>query len=132
MVTDLIQSDFPTRIVNPKSTHKKERKIMKKAFAMILAIMMVLSLAATAFAAEDTTTLSVNTEGYAERTFNAYRVLTATNDGEAFNYEVVPAFRAALASALEIDTTDKTDAVIDNAILEGIAALTTGDRKSVV
>ena len=100
---------------------------MKKAFAMILAIMMVLSLAATAFAAGDTTTLIVNTEGYAERTFNAYRVLTATNDGEAFNYEVVPAFRAALASALEIDTTDKTGAVIDNAILEGIAALTTGE-----
>ena len=100
---------------------------MKKAFAMILAIMMVLSLAATAFAAGDTTTLIVNTEGYAERTFNAYRVLTATNDGEAFNYEVVPAFRAVLASALEIDTTDKTDAVIDNAILEGIAALTTGE-----
>ena len=100
---------------------------MKKAFAMILAIMMVLSLAAPAYAAQDTTTLTVNTEGYADRTFNAYQILTATNDGEAFNYAVVPAFRAVLASVLNIDTADKAEAVIDNAILEGIAALTTGE-----
>ena len=100
---------------------------MKKAFAMILAIMMVLSLAAPAYAAEDTTTLSVNTAGYADRTFNAYQILTATNDGEAYNYVVIPAFRAVLASVLDIDTTDKADAVVDTAILEGIAALTNSE-----
>ena len=100
---------------------------MKKAFAMILAIMMVLGLAVNVAAAADTTTLIVNTEGYAARTFNAYQVLTATNDGEAFNYKVVPAFRTVLASALNIDTANKTDAAVDAAILDGIAALTTGE-----
>ena len=100
---------------------------MKKTFALVLAIMMVLSLAATAFAAGDTTTLSVNTENYADRTFNAYKVLSATNSGEAFNYTVIPAYRAVLASALDIDTTDMTEDAIDAAILAGIEGLTTGE-----
>ena len=99
---------------------------MKKTFAMVLAIMMVLSLAVPAYAA-DTTNLSVNTEGYSARTFNAYQVLTATNDGENYNYSVIPAYRAVLASALKIDTTDMDETAIDAAILKGIEALATGE-----
>lgn len=100
---------------------------MKKAFALVLAVMMVLSLAATAFAAADTTNLAVNTEGYADRTFNAYKVLSVTNAGEAFNYTVIPAYRAALASALHIDTTDLTEEAVDAAILAGIEGLTNSE-----
>ena len=108
--------------------NKKERKIMKKAFAMILAIMMVLSLAATAFAAGDTTNLAVNTgTSEANRTFNAYKVLSVTNAGEAFNYTVIPAYRTVLASALNIDTTDMAEEAIDAAILAGIEGLATGE-----
>ena len=99
---------------------------MKKAFAMIMALMMVFTLATTAFAA-DTTTLSVNTEGYADRTFNAYQIMTVTNDGEAFNYSVVAAYRDILVDALDIDTTGKDTVAIDNAILEAIGALSNSE-----
>ena len=96
---------------------------MKKTFAMVLAIMMVLSLAVPAFAAGDPSYLTVNTDGYADRTFNAYQVMTATNDGSAYNYEIVPAYRAILASVLNVETAEKTEAEVDAAILQAIADL---------
>ena len=105
---------------------------MKRAFAILLAIMMVLSMAATAFAdgtvsdggtgvAPDTTTLTVNTEGYADRTFNAYQILFLTNAESAFYYTVNDTYRDALVSALNLTATD------DKSITDAIAALTTGE-----
>ena len=95
---------------------------MKKAFAMIMALMMVFTMATTAFAA-DTTTLSVNTEGHTDRSFNAYQIMTVTNDGEAFNYTVVDGYRDILVDVLSIDTTGKDTKAIDTAILEAVGAL---------
>ena len=99
---------------------------MKKTFAILLAIMMVLSLAVPAYAA-DTTTLTVNTEGYANRTFNAYQIMTVTNAGEAYNYVVVDSYRDILVDILKIDTTDKNNAAIDADILTAIGALATAE-----
>ncbi len=96
---------------------------MKKVFALVLAIMMVLSLAATAFAAGDPSYLTVNTNGYSTRTFNAYQIMTATNDGTNYSYEIIPAFRGVLAEVLSINTTGKTEAAIDGEILTAINAL---------
>ena len=90
---------------------------MKKAFAMIMALMMVFTMATTAFAA-DTTTLSVNTEGHTDRSFNAYQIMTVTNDGEAFNYTVVDGYRDILVDVLDIDTTGKDTKAID-ALISG-------------
>ena len=50
---------------------------MKRVFALLLALVMVMSLATTAFAA-DTSKLTINTAGYSARKFNAYMVLSAT------------------------------------------------------
>ena len=103
---------------------------MKKFFALMLALMMVLTMAANAFAAEgDTTTLTVNTSGYSDRTFNAYMVLTATNDGEAYNYTVVPAYRSLLVSVLGIDTANKDDKTVDGEILTAINAKNDEDMR---
>ncbi len=93
---------------------------MKRVFALLLALIMVMSLATTAFAAEDQSNLTVNTTGYTSRTFNAYRILTATNEGTKYNYEVVPAYRDILVGILGVETANKTTAQIDAAIVEAI------------
>lgn len=87
---------------------------MKKILALVLALMMVMGLATTAFA----TNVTINGSGATARNYEAYQVMTATNDGEAYHYTVVEEYRAALVSALGI-----TGETTDDKILEAIRAL---------
>lgn len=86
---------------------------MKKILALVLALMMIMGLATTAFA----TNVTINGTGATTRDYEAYQVMTATNDGEAYHYVVVEEYRAALVAALDISETT------DDKILEAIRAL---------
>lgn len=119
---------------------------MKKIFSMLLAIMMVMSLATTAFATGDltnetggtagggavqqpTTTLKINTSGYTARTFDAYMVMAATNDGDKFSYSIVDDYRNILvtvtgAAIKDTEGDDLTQRQIDDNILAIIATYT--------
>ena len=99
---------------------------MKRVFALLLALMLVMSLATTAFAA-DTSKLTIDTAGYSARVFDAYMVLSATNDGVNYNYEVVSEYRDVLIDVLDVVTTDKTEVQIDIDIVTAIGNLATGE-----
>lgn len=56
-------------------------KAIKKVFSMLLAVVMILGLSVTAFAAEIDITNAVKGE-----TYNAYKIFDVTNDGDAYAY----------------------------------------------
>lgn len=99
---------------------------MKKLFALILAMIMVLGLATTAYAAGETD-LTVDTHS-TTRTFDAYMLMTATHDGTTnYSYKVVPAYRPALLEglkAVDYTTTESDDDVVDAWIIDSVSKLT--------
>lgn len=80
-------------------------KNMRKLLALVLAVMMVMSLAANAFAAEDTTTITIS-GGAAGSQYTAYKLLNATHsaagdegeDDDHFAYTLNDKYTAILQS----------------------------------
>ncbi len=99
---------------------------MKKAFAMLLALVMVLSLATTAFA--DTTRVTISDQNTVQRTINGYQLMTATNAGNAYSYQVNPVYEDILIGVLGLTDADfvnaKNDVERSDIIESRIAAIT--------
>ena len=78
-------------------------KNMRKFFAMALAVVMVLSLATTAFAAN----IIIDDKNVEGAEYSAYKLLNATDGGEGkFAYTVNEKYRTALKNVLGADLTD--------------------------
>ena len=80
-------------------------KFMKKTLAMVLAILMVLSLASTAFAATGTITITPpsGVADDATNTYKIYKVFDAVGDGENISYKLV-AGKTEAPAGFEVDT----------------------------
>lgn len=82
-------------------------KNMRKLMALVLAVMMVMSLAANAFAAEDdaAATTKITISGGAEGSqYAVYKLLNATNDGEKFAYTLNSKYTTVLQSVTGKET----------------------------
>ena len=92
-------------------------KRMKKIMALMLAAIMMMAMSVTAFAAETTHSLTVNTNGGQNlkgQTINLYKLFDVTESGEGQNknyaYTVNTQYKATLASVLGISADSKDEA----------------------
>lgn len=92
-------------------------KRMKKIMALMLAAIMMMAMSVTAFAAETTHSLTVNTNGGQDlngQTINLYKLFDVTESGEGQNknyaYTVNTQYKATLASVLGISADSKNEA----------------------
>ena len=98
-------------------------KKMKKLFAMLIAMVMVFAMSATALAAEIAVKSVIDGEEY-----TAYKILNYTNSGDAYSYYLTADEYTAIGSALETAgfhftaSADGTQYVVDNAETVDVAA----------
>jgi len=87
---------------------------MKKLITLTLALVMILSLAVTAFAAPVPVTINDSSSYTGERSYTAYKLMTASvsSSNTEYAYVVNPTFEAALETALGLPTTATSDDII--------------------
>lgn len=91
---------------------------MKKLASLALTIIMVLALAVPAFAADTTVTINGGNEG---ATYSAYQIMSLVQSGDNYAYTVSSEWKADLVQIAGITTDGKTDAAINNEIVEYVA-----------
>ena len=90
----------------------------KKLFSLAVTLVMALSLAVPAMAVDVTIS-----NGNTNATYDAYQIMTLVQSGDNYAYTVNDEWVSVLTDYLEIETGGKTDAAINNAILEEISRL---------
>lgn len=93
-------------------------KYTKKLLSLVLVLVLALALAVPGFAANATVTI----DGNADATYDVYKIMTLNRSGANYAYKVTDNWKAALIEIGEIDTAGKTDAAVNQAILDYVAA----------
>ena len=97
---------------------------MKKLFAMILPLVMILGLAVPAAAATTDLTITDGSGYTANRDYKAYQVLTATVSGLNFAYQLNTKYTDVLVDALDLTVTGtETETQLENMIVGAIKAI---------
>ena len=91
-------------------------KYTKKLLSLVLVL--VLALAVPGFAANATVTI----DGNANATYDVYKIMTLNRNGANYAYKVTDKWKEALIEIGSIDTEGKTDAAVNQAILDYVAA----------
>lgn len=93
-------------------------KYTKKLLSLVLVLVLALALAVPGFAANATVTI----DGNANATYDVYKIMTLNRSGDNYAYKVTENWKAALIAIAGIETTGKTDAAVNQEILDYVAA----------
>lgn len=97
---------------------------MKKLLAILLALIMVMGLATTTFAATTDLVITDGSTYASNRSYKAYQVLNASVDGLNFAYQLNPKYTDALLEALNLTkAADETETQLENKIVGAIKAI---------